>query len=272
MKPLVVIPSTGDRETMLRRLLASIEVWPERDAYDYCLVLQGYRIAQLTALHVSPLGDELIAFPELMGPHVARQAALNAFRRSAYVMLDDDQAMLPDTSFKQALELAAHPLTGLVCIRQATSPTLVEQRRTKVRGVEQSPFVCTDGGMALAGHTADVIRDLPPADFLCDNTEWSLATYTSGLMNLIDHDHWSLHWPGSKGGRRASPGQKTGGWLSTPKQLPDPRYVRMRNMETNMPEVCPENRFYWNPRFTDAAHALHHEGARRRVAALQRHQ
>lgn len=271
MKPLVVIPSTANREHMLWKLLNSIDFWQERDAYDYVLVLQGYTEAQQEGLRFA-LGCSLEwkSFDRLLGPHVARQTALETNReREHFIMLDDDQEMLPDTSFVDALRLSEHPLTGLVCIRQAASPGLVAQRRRTVRGVEQSPFVCTDGGMALARHTADVIRAMPPAAYSCDNTEWSLAVYMSGLMNLIDHNHWSLHRAGSRGGRRASPGRLDDGWLSVPRVTPDPRFVRFPEMKQKLPDVHEANRVGWTRGFTAAAHAAHHAAARERARAWE---
>jgi hypothetical protein len=261
MKPLVVIPSTGNRADMLRRLLASFARWKEAKDYDYLLVLQAYETwPQLDAPWLPSCAA--VTSAELIGPHRARQRGLLWEWRSAYIMLDDDQEMLPETSFKQALALASHPLNGLVCIRQASSRRLVEERRAKVSGVEASPFVCTDGGMVLAAHTAEVIRAMPALDYSCDNTEWSLATYMSGLMNLIDHDNWSLHWAGSRGGRRASAGRTDDGWLSKPRVTPDPRYVRYGKMTQKLPDVCKENRVGWTRGFTDAAHAAHHAARR----------
>jgi len=271
VKPLVVIPSTGNREHMLWNLLRSIERWPERDAYDYMLVLQEYTDGQQEGLVFSPVTiTQAEAFDRLLGPHVARQTALKANEdRELFIMLDDDQEMLPDTSFADALRLAQHPLTGLVCIRQAASPGLVAQRRRTVRGVEQSPMVCTDGGMALARHTADVIRAMPPEAYSCDNTEWSLATYMAGLVNLVDHNHWSLHRAGSRGGRRASAGRLDDGWLSVPRVTPDPRYVRFPEMRQKLPDVHEANRVGWTRGFTSLAHAAHHAAAQERARAWE---
>jgi hypothetical protein len=248
---------------MLARLLSSFTHWVERWDYDYLLVLQAYPVGWLASSY-----ETLESF-ELIGPHRARQSALLHTDRDFYIMLDDDQEMLPDTSFKQAMEVAKHPLSGLVSIRQAPTPQLVADRRRRVMGVEPTPFVCTDGGMVLARHTADVIRRMPPADYSCDNTEWSLATYMAGLMNASDHDNWSLHRAGSRGGRRASAGRLDDGWLSRPRVTPDPRFVRYGEMKQQLPDVHAANRVGWTRGFTQAAHAAHHAAARKLAEELE---
>lgn len=270
MKPLVVIPSTGNRCNMLWKLLRSLHLWRAREAYDYAVVFQEYDQEQVWEICGLGVPLRTMHFPELVGPHVARQTALKANpERQSFIMLDDDQEMLPDTSFAAALELAQHPLTGLVCIRQAPSEKLVALRRRRVRGVAESPMVCTDGGMVLARHTADVIRDMPPLAYSCDNTEWSLAVYMSGLTNLIDHNNWSLHKAGSPGGRRASAGKLDDGWLSVPRVTPDSSLVRFPEMKQKLPDVHAANRVGWTRGFTKLAHETHHAAARERARAWE---
>lgn len=260
---------------MLARLLNSIVSWGEHTVYDYVLVLQQYDLEQTWGMSevLATLECEVESFPKLIGPHRARQHALmldgHLADRPYYIMLDDDQEMLPDTSFKQAMQVAGHQLSGLVSIRQAPTPGRVAALRKRVMGIEPKPFVCTDGGMVLARHTADVIRRMPQADYSCDNTEWSLAAYLEGLMNASDHDNWSLHRAGSRGGRRASPGRLDDGWLSTPRVTPDPLFVRYGAMTQKLPDVCAANRVGWTRGFTQRAHTLHHAAARQRAKEIE---
>jgi len=123
--------------------------------------------------------------------------------------------------------------------------------------------------MVLSRHTADVIRAMPSEAYSCDNTEWSLAVYMAGLMNLVDHNNWSLHRAGSRGGRRASAGRLDDGWLSVPRVTPDPRYVRFPEMRQKLPDVHEANRVGWTRGFTSLAHAAHHAAAQERARAWE---
>lgn len=193
----ILVVSTGDRAAMLDTFLRSCERrYPTIPVYG---VLQGYEDPALW-----PLRD-FIDLPAPVGPHAARMAALDRWDPEAWIVCDDDMTLTTQTRYSEPAHMvAARPDIGLVSCNWRRTRRMVDNVE-RVEEYKRQAIVFTGGGLVLSRDTANLIRNTLPfdAEYVCDNTEWSLACYLNGKQNARYRGSVAVHNVTAHGGRQA---------------------------------------------------------------------
>lgn len=218
----ILVVSTGDRASMLDAFLRSCER-RYRDVPVYG-VLQGYENAAEW-----PLTD-VIDLPDPVGPHAARMAALDRWDPEAWIICDDDMTLTVDTRYHDPARLVTdRPDVGLVSCNWRRTRRMAD-RVERVEEYKRQSIVFTGGGLVLSRDTANLIRNTLPfdAEYVCDNTEWSLCCYLAGKQNARYLGSIAVHNVTAHGGRQA--------WLTKiAAARPDPNLVAVKDSKPFYP-------------------------------------
>jgi hypothetical protein len=194
---------------------------------DWILVIVAQEYTETDRAFVESSNPDctLIVLPERCGPHNAKLCGLrhiNNLEHSNYIVcsIDDDMEFISQTNFKPCIKKALEPAIGFVSAGWVKHET----RLMKLKPVDQfikQAIVYTGGGMIFDRVTAQTVLRIPEGAYFCDNTEWSLAVYLTGLSNYRYRGSMTIHRICSKGGRKS--------WVEmSKKQIPDPRFLHMK--------------------------------------------
>lgn len=200
-----IVPTTPDREAMLGAFLRSFDKYGGNTILT--VIAQGMDKAQedRTRFAVSLIPNaETIFLPNRVGPHTAKRYVLRKRRADVWLSLDDDMELLPDTNYSPAIARVQELGFGFVsCGWVRSEAALLRGIRNVQNTFVNQPIVYTGGGMLFSDKTADLVRALPDVSYVCDNSVWSLAAYTAGLVNQRYRGSLCIHRVVSKGGRKA---------------------------------------------------------------------
>lgn len=223
MTTAVLVISTGDRAAMLDRFLRSVR--EHAPTLRIVAVLQEYGSAPDPALT-----DECMLLPERLGSHTPRMLALDRLGPESFdswVVADDDMIATERTRWSAAAALVERRSDlGILSCNWRPNATMLAKAPLKEKYVRQA-IVFTGGGMVMSADSAAMLLDVLPheANYVCDNTEWSLALYLRGKINGRYLGSLAIHEVARSGGRRA--------WLHEHEALrPDRLHVRIDALDS----------------------------------------
>ncbi len=223
MNRYLLLATVQDRLAMVGPCLQSIrEFLP---GWTPVVVAQEYTETDRATVQQALPGATVLVLPKRCGPHNAKLFGLrhiDALERSNYVVcsIDDDMEFIDQTNLEPCVRKALDPSIGFVSAGWVKHETHLIKRKPVEQFIKQ-PIVYTGGGMIFDRKTAKVVLRIPEGAYFCDNSEWSLAAYLAGFTNYRYRGSLTIHRICSKGGRQ--------GWVDLgEKQIPDPRFLRMK--------------------------------------------
>jgi hypothetical protein len=222
MRKHLLVSTVQDRLGMLKKMLATVRRFlPD---WEVTAVCQEFTLDEFSL--ASSLADTALFVPLRVGPHNAKLVGLrdiaNRSRGERFVVcsVDDDMEFIEATNFQPMVEKVMSDGVGFVSGGWVNAPSKLAKKPVVDEFVEQ-PIVYTGGGMLFSDRVAQLVCDIPPGNYFCDNTEWSLATYLAGYRNFRYKGSVAFHWICSRGGRRA--------WVQlAERKIPDPRFLRIK--------------------------------------------
>lgn len=178
MKPLILLNSAPDRETLREAFLKSYNDWYFKEDYELKVVIERNSI------------------------HLLRQREVinDGFKRPI-VIIDDDMLFTQETNFWQSISfLQNNENVGMITNGWKFGANM--KRAIKDEFVKRK-LVFTGGGMVLSIKAQKVIADMPQEKYWSDNVAWSIECTKAGLQNYYYRGSMAIHKVCQKGGRKA---------------------------------------------------------------------
>lgn len=220
MKVTFVIVSVSDRVHELNELLRSLASFPKWREFDVCLLFQDPD--GVSGKIVTPPGVTLHLWRALekLGCHGARVQLLRRIHEAskdpsrgigpydAYVNLDDDMLIVPETDYSPAIEKALLRDVGFVMTNWARTPGLLAKKvpammevRATGRSFTKQIMLYNGGGMAYSEKIAALMRELPPVKTAFD-CAWPITSYVNGYTNYVFRGSLAVHRVCGMGGMK----------------------------------------------------------------------
>ena len=226
MKKSFLICSLYGRLVPLTRLLSSLKEYTD---WNIFISLQMYPKSEIAIIqeHCKKcFGDKFQIFSSdiMTGPHLARCKIFDEITSDVWCILDDDMyAVKGFTHYDEMSQVIfSHRNIGLLSSNWRKTENMLQKVKLQDKLSSQN-IVYTGGGMMLRQELADIIRNIPRAQYLFDNPLWSIYSYTQGFENYRYLNSAAVHEICTKGGRRK--------WISecdSYKRLPPPELLRVR--------------------------------------------
>lgn len=177
-----IIPSMYTRFVPLMQLLNSIKKYFPQ--YHIVGCLQMFQKEEVEILKQVPNSTWIVS-DELLGTSTPRILCIKKALELGYkyfINLDDDMTLCEKTHYEPIIEfLKENPNAGLVSGNWRKSFKMLEKVTPSDEFVSQK-IVYTAGGLCYRDDVAKLMLDLD-FDTICDNTEWSVRSYTNGYDN-----------------------------------------------------------------------------------------
>lgn len=204
MRTSFVIISVSDRIHELNHLLGTIRADRRWDPIDIWIMFQdpGGVASQIKR---DAMGERagrvmILVEPELLGCHGARVHLLRRMPKyDAYINLDDDMEVGPETNYWPAVRKALHPEVGFVITNWARTRPLLEKKLPAKEEFAKQIMIYNGGGMAYAEKIAALMRELEPVKTAFD-CAWPITSYVNGYTNLYYYGSLTVHRVCVKGG------------------------------------------------------------------------
>ena len=221
MKKFLLLACTGDRPELLEACLVSIKEY--LSDWELVMIGQGFGVSDRMRYRRLLPDAHIVFADDLMGMHNAKLEGLKIISyldpEHIVVSIDDDMQFLPETHLNKMAEYARRPEYGLISGNWVRSEKQISAKVDKMSDkIILQHIVYTGGGLAFSDKITKIILGLGEADLMCDNSEWSLATFLAGYRNARYLGSVAIHRIMSKGGRRSYV-------ANVQRQLPDERYM-----------------------------------------------
>ncbi len=230
MRVTFVIISVSDRVAELNHLLDTIRADARWDTYDINILFQDpegvaphIRVGP-GPVNLRPCGtyewrgqnaagrcERLFVVPEKLGCHGARVQLLRNIEwvarlkgsepYDAYINLDDDMELGPQTNYGPVVEKTQEPGVGFIITAWARTPGLLA-KKTPDHVFSKQIMMYNGGGMAYSEGVARLMRQLPIVKTAFD-CAWPITAYVNGYQNLYYYGSLTVHRVCAKGGMQA---------------------------------------------------------------------
>lgn len=222
MKKTFIIATMGERVEGAICLLSSLQRYLEKDWYAV-VVAQAYAENDLHKIQTTIKEHGcIIRLDDLIGPHSAKVAALNAVQSDIWCSLDDDMVAIEKTNFDGMADVALNYRNiGFLSGNWGRTATLALQKNRTEKLVPQN-LVFTGGGMVFRDDIAEIIKNIPNEQYLFDDCLWAMYAYINGYSNYRFLDSVAVHKICTVGGRKT--------WLkqTNNRVLPPSEFINMR--------------------------------------------
>ena len=224
-KKFILLAAVDNRPTLLDACLSSLQMFP-----DWILVFVGQEFDEERKEHVR----QAVRVPALykwcdekVGMHNAKLYGLQLIQsqsaKHVVISIDDDMEFIDQTDFNSMGEICQNKDIGLVSGNWVRSEKMLKNKRLR-NEIKKQAIVYTAGGMAFSNKITRLIVNAGENDFWCDNTEWSLISYTNGYTNLRYLGSLAIHRILSAGGRKS--------YVDAERKLPSAELVTLRPDKT----------------------------------------
>lgn len=237
-------------------MLRFIESFNERSmsakGWRIALMTQNYSTSELKSIKLKDATSsiDVISSNERIPPYIAKSTLLNAFPSDVYCCLDDDCVLLETVNYESPLSFIMQKDVGIVSCNwiRFNTPKMMSKKNIKDEYKKQK-IVFTGGGMLFSKKVAEVIINKPKINWLFDDVQFSIDSYTAGFLNYRYLGSVIEHNIVTKGGIKTLFNQ-------TQMTVNDPKYISL-NKSKDQYEY--ENSYYM-PRdsaLTDYSNNLH---------------
>ena len=264
IEKMFLIPTVGNRISELQKMLLSMQRY--KKGWKFVIIAQAYSNSEKMELSdfVKTIGldADIVFLKDGVGPARARRVAISSFDADAWIGLDDDMIITPETDYNKMVDIIMDRKDiGLLSSNWARTAELVKERGTKEKLVKQ-PIVYTGGGLAFRRDFVEMFLEKSPDElWLFDNIAWSLTSYLNGYENYRYLGSICVHKACTKGGRRE--------WVyQGSRVLPDKAFINVRPASNNKRELELGNCWHIcdSSDLTEKAKQIHKEAKERLTA------
>ena len=189
---------TSVRPKLMNRFLKSFqERGMNKKGWSIGLMTQCYSASELEELKTNDITNSLtiITSSERIPPYIAKTRLLEQFEADVYCSLDDDCVLLESVNYEPVVKFVNNIGVGLVSCNWVRFNTPKMMKMKKIQDAYKSQkIVFTGGGMLFAKKIRDILITKPRTDWLFDDVQFSIDSYTSGYNNfrylgsIIEHN------------------------------------------------------------------------------------
>ena len=205
MKKYILVGTMIDRFSMLLKLIESINLYLKD--FKLILVAQGYNEEVSNYLSTQIKVDyKIIMLPKLVGMHNSKMIGLEYIDKECKDYLvcssDDDMVFTNKTTFTKSINKLQESNTGMVSLGWVRHINALSKYKVVDEFVKQN-IIYTGGGLLFTNKLTQILLQEPRKEYICDNTLWSILSYTNGYNNYRYRGSCTIHNICSVGGRRS---------------------------------------------------------------------
>jgi len=189
---------TSVRPNLMNRFVDSFyERGMDSKGWRIALMTQGYSSEEINELKLRDVGYciNMISSDVRVPPYIAKSTLIENNPSDIYCCLDDDCVLLDTVDYETPIEFVMQRNVGIVScnwVRFNTDKMLSHKKISNE--YKKQKIVFTGGGMLFSKKVADVITNKPKINWLFDDVQFSIDSYTAGFVNyrylgsVIEHN------------------------------------------------------------------------------------
>ena len=196
MKKTIIITSV--RPALMSKFMDSFNKRQMNEkGWSIGLMTQGYSPNELQSLLEKDVKKclNVISSNKRIPPYIAKSTLIEKNPSDIYCSLDDDCVLLETVDYETPLEFVQQKTTGIVSCNwvRFNTPKMMSKKNI-VNEYKKQKIVFTGGGMLFSNKIGKVISNKPKINWLFDDVQFSIDSYTSGYNNyrylgsVIEHN------------------------------------------------------------------------------------
>lgn len=196
MKKTMIITSVRPK-LMFRFLKSFKDRGMHKKGWSVALMTQCYSASEIEHLKEIDTTNSLniVSVDKRIPPYIAKTTLLEKHNSDIYCSLDDDCVLLDTTNYEPVVDFVQKEDVGLVSCNWVRFNTEKMMSMKKISDTyKKQRIVFTGGGMIFSKKIRDILISKPRIDWLFDDVQFSIDSYTSGYMNyrymgsVIEHN------------------------------------------------------------------------------------